>query len=39
MGVWIETLGFGLRDYFDMSHPVWVCGLKPEMDSIGMQQN
>ena len=20
-----------------MSHPSWVCGLKPELDSIGMQ--
>ena len=28
MGVWIETLGYTTRQYFDMSHPVWVCGLK-----------
>ena len=28
MGVWIETYGDSPLTGFDMSHPVWVCGLK-----------
>ena len=29
MGVWIETLVVSLGHLVSMSHPVWVCGLKP----------
>ena len=29
MGVWIETDVTLLNRLSDMSHPVWVCGLKP----------
>ena len=30
MGVWIETIVANLQYGVDMSHPVWVCGLKLE---------
>ena len=33
MGVWIETQILELRiKQNDMSHPVWVCGLKPDIN-------
>ena len=30
MGVWIETQYICRNSRRDQSHPVWVCGLKPE---------
>ena len=30
MGVWIETAGTPYYRTFKMSHPSWVCGLKPD---------
>ena len=31
VGVWIETYSFTLNSLSDwLSHPAWVCGLKPE---------
>ena len=32
MGVWIETLHPGGVLMYGVSHPVWVCGLKPTID-------
>ncbi len=29
MGVWIETGEISLDNEPDLSHPAWVCGLKP----------
>ena len=29
VGVWIETTSKAEGEEFDMSHPSWVCGLKP----------
>ncbi len=29
MGVWIETLLLSRHFAIILSHPVWVCGLKP----------
>ena len=29
MGVWIETLTYSPKFKRNLSHPVWVCGLKP----------
>ena len=31
MGVWIETFVEVLAALVELSHPVWVCGLKPIM--------
>ena len=32
VGVWIETSKIRIGAELDMSHPAWVCGLKPEKD-------
>ena len=32
MGVWIETSAVVIFLKYCMSHPVWVCGLKPRSD-------
>ena len=29
MGVWIETVMYDESSDGDLSHPAWVCGLKP----------
>ena len=29
VGVWIETYGYVPIIGYDLSHPMWVCGLKP----------
>ena len=34
MGVWIETRPLANRTRLHLSHPVWVCGLKPEQISF-----
>ena len=31
MGVWIETLFIGDKTLGGLSHPAWVCGLKPNL--------
>ena len=30
VGVWIETIKAWRKPESTMSHPMWVCGLKPE---------
>ncbi len=30
VGVWIETSCFSIEMLDNLSHPAWVCGLKPE---------
>ena len=34
MGVWIETINTDMGIVKNWSHPVWVCGLKPERDGL-----
>ncbi len=34
VGVWIETISTSLEQLTNLSHPAWVCGLKPALPCL-----